>query len=181
MENNVGHRYALKTSAIAMGLLMLLMVGGRGLLAQQNQGPENSKELKLADLLKLQGRLLAEGKNASPVGRLKLVNYRVEELSLPRSMKIELRGQQVEVNKAWRVTVGGGPFPVRALPAVIWVDDQIVGHGIENELLSEITAITFDSSVILEGGVVSLSYGEDKEDRVTLSEKLKLSREGGIQ
>jgi hypothetical protein len=180
MENNVGHRYGFKTSAIAIGMLMLLMAGG-GLLAQQNQGPENNKELKLADLLKQRGKLLAEGKNASPAGQLKLVNYRVEELSLPRSMKVELQGQQVEVNKAWRVTVGGGPFPVRALPAVIWVDDQIVGHGIENELLSEITAITFDSSVIREGGVVSLSYGEDKEGRVPLSEKLNLSREGGIQ
>lgn len=181
MKNNVGHSYALKTTAIAMGLLMLLMAGGRGMLARQIQGPENSKELKLADLLKLKGKLLAEGRNASPVGQMKLMNYRVEELSLPQSLKVDLRGQQVEVNKAWRVTVGGGPFPVRALPAVIWVDDQIVGYGIENELLSEITAITFDFSVIRERGVVSFSYGTDKEGRVTLSKKLNLSREGGIQ
>ena len=39
---------------------------------------------------------------------------------------------------------------MRALPAVVWIDDQIVGNGIENETLSQITAITFDSSLIRE-------------------------------
>jgi hypothetical protein len=77
--------------------------------------------------------------------------------------------------------VQGGPFPVRALPAVIWIDDQIVGNGIENETLSQITAITFDSSLIREGGVVSISYGDDKDSRVKLSQKLQLKREGENQ
>ena len=67
------------------------------------------------------------------------------------------------------------------MPAVIWIDDQIVGNGIENETLSQITAITFDSSLIREGGVVSLSYGEDKEGRVRISQRLRLDREGGNQ
>ncbi|HEY9500224.1 MAG TPA: hypothetical protein VIR01_01200, partial [Pyrinomonadaceae bacterium] len=66
-------------------------------------------------------------------------------------------------------------------PAVIWIDDQIVGNGIENETLSQITAITFDSSLIREGGVVALSYGEDKDARVRLSQRLQLGREGGHQ
>ena len=77
--------------------------------------------------------------------------------------------------------LAGGPFPVRALPAVIWIDDQIVGNGIENETLSQITAITFDSSLVREGGVVSLSYGEDKETRVKIPQRLRLAREGGNQ
>jgi hypothetical protein len=77
--------------------------------------------------------------------------------------------------------VQGGPFPVRALPAVIWIDDQIAGNGIENETLSQITAITFDSSLIREGGVVSLSYGEDKDTRVRIPQRLQLKREGGNQ
>jgi len=181
MRNNAGHRYALKTSVTAIGLLLLMIAAGPRALTQQNQGSANDKELKLADLLNLPGKLLAEGKNTSPESQFKLVNYRVEELSLPRSMEVELRGQQVKVNKAWRVTLSGGPFPVRALPAVVWVDDRIVGLGIENERLSEITAITFDFSVIREGHTISLSYGEDKEGRVNLTEKLNLSRKGGTQ
>ncbi|MEN3327758.1 MAG: hypothetical protein V7638_2565, partial [Acidobacteriota bacterium] len=107
--------------------------------------------------------------------------YRVEEINLPRQLNVEVRGQQVAVDKAWRVTVQGGPFAVRAMPAVIWIDDQIAGYGIENETLSQVTAITFDSSLIREGGEVSISYGEDKEGRVKISQRLHLKREGGNQ
>jgi oligoribonuclease (3'-5' exoribonuclease) len=58
---------------------------------------------------------------------------------------------------------------------VIWLDDQMVGYGVENEQLSEITAITLDRELLREGATISLSYGEDKQGRVKLPEKLKLS------
>ena len=162
--------------AIAIVVLPLLLASGSTVFAQ---GP--NKELPVRELLKLQGRVLAEEKSARPNGDLKLTGYRVEEVRLPRNVTVELRGQQVAVDRAWRVTVTGGPFPVRAMPAVIWIDDQIVGNGIENETLSQITAITFDSSLVREGGVVSISYGEDKEARVRLSPRVQLKREGENQ
>jgi len=169
--------------AIAVALLPLLLAGSLG-FAQQNAqriaSPPN-KELPLRQIVKLPGKLLAETKTTGPTGDLKLTGYRVEEVTLSQSLSTEVRGQQVNVNKAWRVTVTGGPFPVRALPAVIWVDDQIVGYGIENETLSQITAVTFDDSVIHDGGVVSLSYGENKEGRTRISQKIQLKREGGNQ
>jgi hypothetical protein len=177
-EKIVGDRNLLKRIGTAIGLLLLVIASRPGALAQQVSSPLKDQELTMADLLKLPGKVLGEGENTHPVGLFKLIKYRVEELQLPRSMKVELHGQQVDVNKAWRVTVTGGPFPVRALPAVIWIDDQIVGHGMENERLSEITAITFDRSLLTEGSAISLSYGEDKEGRVELPEKLNLSRAG---
>jgi oligoribonuclease (3'-5' exoribonuclease) len=70
---------------------------------------------------------------------------------------------------------------VRALPAVIWVDDQVAGYGIENETLSEITAITFDRSLIHDGAVISLSYGETKDDRIRFTQKLQLKTGGENQ
>jgi len=139
------------------------------------------KELPVRELLSIPGKLLSEAKSARPTTELKLTGYRVEEIKLPRTLNVELHGQQVAVDKGWRVTVQGGPFAVRAMPAVIWIDDQIVGYGIENETLSQITAITFDGTLIREGGVVSLSYGEDKEGRVRISQRLRLTREGGNQ
>ena len=151
-----------------------LQLSGYRVLAQRTD-----KEPPLRELLKIPGKLVSEAKSARPSGELKLTGYRVEELQLPRTMTVEMKGQQVAVNKAWRVIVTGGPFPVRALPAVIWIDDQIVGNGIENENLTQITAITFDGSLIREGGVVALSYGEDKDARVRLSQRLQLGREGG--
>lgn len=161
---------------LAIAILVLpLQVSGLRLFAQRND-----KEPSVKELLKLPGKVVSEAKSDRPSGDLKLTGYRVEELQLPRTVTIEMKGQQVAVDKAWRVTVTGGPFPVRAMPAVIWVDDQIVGIGIENETLSQITAVTFDGSLIREGGVVALSYGEEKDARVRLSQRLQL-REGGQQ
>ena len=158
---------------VAIAIVVLpLQVSGSRVLAQRTD-----KEPPLRELLKLPGKIVSEAKSARPSGDVKLTGYRVEELQLPRTMTIEMKGQQVAVNKAWRVTVSGGPFPVRALPAIIWIDDQIVGNGIENETLSQITAITFDSSLIREGGVVALSYGEDKDARVRISQRLQLGGE----
>lgn len=156
--------------AITLLVLPFLLVNGPDALAQRKP----DKELPLRELLSVPGKLVSEAKSARPTTELKLTGYRVEEIKLPRQLNVELHGQQVAVDKAWRVTVQGGPFPVRAMPAVIWIDDQIVGNGIENETLSQITAITFDSSLIREGGVVSISYGEDKEGRVKISQGLRL-------
>jgi hypothetical protein len=165
--------------AIAMVALSLLLASGLSVLSQRN--PAANKELPLKQLLQLPGKVVSEAKSARPNGDLRLTGYRVEEVSLPQNVNVDIRGQQVAVDKAWRVTVQGGPFPVRALPAVIWIDDQIVGNGIENETLSQITAITFDSSLIREGGVVSISYGEDKESRRKFPQALQLKQGGGNQ
>ena len=165
--------------AIAIVALSLLVASGLSAFSQRN--PAANKELPLKQLLQLPGKVVSEAKSARPNGDLRLTGYRVEEVSLPQNQNIEVRGQQVAVNKAWRVTVHGGPFPVRALPAIVWIDDQIVGTGIENDTLSQITAVTFDDSLIREGGVVSISYSEDKESRRKFPQALKLQQGGGNQ
>lgn len=166
-----------RTVALAMVLFPVLPAGGSVALAQRSNNPAN-KELPLRELVKLPGKLLSEARIAKQSGELKLTGYRVEEVQLPRGINAEVRGQQVIVDRAWRVTITGGPFPVRAMPAVIWIDDQIVGYGIENETLSQITAVTLDSALLREGGVVSISYGENKDARVQLPQRIQLKREG---
>jgi len=165
--------------AISFAALVLLLAAGPRVFAQQNDKAPSNKEMR--ELLKQSGKLVSEARSARPNGDLKLTGYRVEEIQLPRSMRVEVQGQPVIVNKAWRITVNGGPFPVRALPAVVWIDDQMVGYGVENETLTQITAITFDNSLIREGGVVAISYGENKETRVTVPQRVQLKREGGNQ
>ena len=162
--------YMNRSLAITLVVLPLLFASA---FAQGN--------LNMKKLLSLPGKVVSEAKSARPSGALKLTGYRVEEVQLPNNQTVQLHGQQTVVDKAWRVTVHGGPFPVRAMPAVIWIDDQIAGIGIENETLSQITAITFDSSLIREGSVISVSYGEDKDARVSVSPRLQLKREGGNQ
>jgi hypothetical protein len=166
--------------AMAIVVLPLLLAGAFPVFAQRTSPPAN-EEVPVREILKLQGRIVSEAKSARPTGDLKLTGYRVEEVRLPQSLTVEVQGRQVVVDRAWRVTVQGGPFPVRAMPAVIWVDDQIVGYGVENETLSQITAITFDGSLIRQGGVISISYGEEKSARVRFSQQLQLKREGENQ
>src|SRR5215213_2109230 len=173
MKRSVKNRHL----AITLLVLPFLLVTGSNGFGQRNP----DRELPLRELLNVPGKLVSEAKSSRPTTELKLSGYRVEEIKLPRQLNVELHGQQVAVDKAWRVTVQGGPFAVRAMPAVIWIDDQIVGNGVENENLSQITAITFDGSLVREGGVVSLSYGEDKEGRVRIPQRLRLTREGGNQ
>ena len=171
-------RFLDRSVAIAF-LVLPFLLAGSGVFAQSTNPPQ--KELPMKELLRMPGKLLSEASPSRPTGQLGLTGYRIEELQLPSNLTVDLRGAQVAVDKAWRVTVNGGPFPVRALPAVIWIDDQIVGIGIENETLSQITAISFDSSLIREGSVVSISYGEDKKARVQLSQRLQLKRQGENQ
>jgi hypothetical protein len=163
---------------IAIVALPLLLASAISTLSQRNNNPVTDKQPPVRELLQLPGKLISETKAARPSTDLKLTGYRVEEVRLPRNLTVEVRGQQVVADKAWRVTVQGGPFPVRALPAVVWIDDEIVGNGVENETLSQVTAITFDSSLIREGGVVSISYGEDKDMRRKLPQGIRF-RQGG--
>jgi hypothetical protein len=167
---------------VAIAILLLpLLAGSFSTFSQRNNNQPPDKEIPVRELLQLPGKVVGEAKTTQPSSDLKLTGYRVEEIELPRNVTTEIRGQQVVVAKAWRVTVQGGPFPVRALPAVVWIDDQVVGTGIENETLSQISAITFDSSLIREGGEISISYGEDKESRRRLPQVLQLKREGENQ
>jgi hypothetical protein len=175
MKRSFRHR-SVVTAVIS---LFLLLLSSPFVFSQRGSNP--NEELPLRDIMKLAGKLVSEARTTAQSGDLKLTGYRVEEVQLPRSIIAEVGGQQVVVNRAWRVTISGGSFPVRALPAVIWIDDQIVGYGIENETLSQITAITFDESLIREGSRISLSYGENKETRVRFSQRLQLKREGENQ
>jgi len=150
----------------------------------QSQNPSTSpqdREMRISDLLKLPGKVVGEGTNTKVTGKFKVATYRLEEVALPRSMEVKIHEQNVQVDKAFRLTITGGPFPVRALPPVIWIGDTAVGYGVESEDLDAITAVTFDSSLLREGATIYLSYGDKKSkgDRVALPEKLQLKEAKG--
>ncbi len=168
----------------AAALLLVLVGGALSAAAQNVADTPDDQEVPMSELLKLPGKTLGEGTNAKAVGKYKVASYRVEEVALPRIMEVEVRGQKMQTARAFRLSVTGGPFPVRALPPVVWVDDAPVGYGVESEDLDAITVVTFDESLLTEGATLYLSYGdkEDKSDRVAVPEKLKLGGpKGGAQ
>ena len=103
-----------------LSLLLLVLTGATQTRAQDSAaGDDTAQEPKMADLLKMPGKVIAESNSAAAAGKFKVRNYRVEELTLPAPVEVSVGGRRVEVSRAFRVTVTGGPFPVRALPAVV--------------------------------------------------------------
>lgn len=166
-----------KSIQLALGLMLLLIGAGTMAHAQGLSASQGNQELNMTDLLNLPGKTLAEGANKRAAGKFRVASYRVEEVTLPHSVEAEVGGVRTEVNKAFRITITGGPFPVRALPPVLWIDDVAVGYGVESEDLDRITAVTYDASLVREGAAIYLSYGDkkSKEDRVQVPEKLTLT------
>ena len=179
-EKNPPARRPATVLLATLSLLLLVLTGATEARAQE-AADDNAQEPKMSDLLKMPGKVIAESDAANAAGRFKVRNYRVEELTLPRPVAVLVGGKRVEVSRAFRVTVTGGPFPVRALPPVVWIDDVAVGFGVESEDLDAITAVTFDESLIREGATLYLSYGdkENKSERTALPEKLKLGANKG--
>jgi hypothetical protein len=184
LEKTVRGRRRLTGLLVACALLALFLANASLALAQDPPASTKAQEMKMSDILRAPGKVLAESRGTKAAGLFKVKNYRVEEIALPHAQEVEIGGRRAEVSQAFRVTVEGGPFPVRALPPVIWIDDVAVGYGVESEDLTSITAVTFDSSLLREGATIYLSYGdkENKKDRTALPEKLKLNTpEGGKQ
>jgi hypothetical protein len=119
------------------------------------------------------GIVLAQGQNTAPVGPMQIETYRVEEVVLPQATKVEIAGQEATVHTALRVTITGGPFPVGALPLVVWINNTKLGFGQPSPDLSTITAVTFDRSLLHDGATLAISYGENGV-KTKLPEKLKL-------
>ncbi|MDT7542030.1 MAG: hypothetical protein QOE33_1934 [Acidobacteriota bacterium] len=172
-ERNTRGRCCVVVRAAALACLLLFSVGAA--LAQ-----DMAQEFTMFDLLKMPGKIVGKGSNTTPAGRLKLRSYRVEEVTLPHVANVEVRGQRIAVTKAFRVTITGGPFPVRAMPPVLWLDDVALGYGVESEDLDAITVVTYDESLVRDGATLYLSYGnkENKEERAAVPEKLKLDAKG---
>jgi hypothetical protein len=164
-----------------LSLLLLVLAGASQASAQDAPAADQSKGPEMTELLRMPGKVIAESNATRAAGRLKVRNYRVEELTLPRPVEVEVGGRRAETSRAFRVTVTGGPFPVRAMPAVVWIDDVAVGYGVESEDLDAITAVTFDESLLREGATLYVSYGdkENKSDRTALPEKLTLGANKG--
>jgi len=122
---------------------------------------------------------VAEGKNRRPVGEFRLRTYRIVELRLTRPLRAEIAGRETQVDRAWRITITGGPFEVRNMPAIIWVNDAPIGIGLEAPDLRSISIITFDSEVIRNGASVGFSYGvTDTTGYTVLPERITLAASG---
>jgi hypothetical protein len=136
-------------------------------LAQQPPGK------LVVDLMKAAGTLRGEGQNAKAHGPLGLKSYRVHELALGQAVTVNVGGKPVTTSKAWRLTITGGPFAVRAVPAAIEIDGVAAGIALESADGSELRLVTFDPAALHQGAQVTVAYGEM---RFPLPETINLNR-----
>ena len=127
------------------------------------------------------GATIAQGANSIPTGLAKIKSYRVEEVALPGSMTCEVLApnpmhtglipQIVTFDTVWRLIVTGERHLSGGNSWYIFVDDILVGVGVDNFDNSELTAIVYDRKLLREGATIGVSYGGNKPSSV-LPEKL---------
>ena len=102
--------------------------------------------------------------------------YTVEELKLDEPLEAEIRGKKTEVYQAYRITVFGGPFAVRAMALLLAIDDKITLVGLEGRQLDRVTFVLYDGALLREGATFTVGYGVgniELTDKLSLGEKRK--------
>jgi hypothetical protein len=118
-----------------------------------------------------EGVIIAQGTNATPIPHellnVSLTTYQVEEVSLPNTITMKLRvpgptrdrlePRTVTFDKLWRITVFGGTFWVGNASWTIWIDDTLVGNGLEGR--DRLTTIVVDRTLLREGATIGVGRG----------------------
>ena len=143
--------------------------------AQSSANP-NAQRSQLRDRRMAPGKLIAEGHNTKPVGRLKLLTYKLEEVDLLPAAELETRGAKEQISTAFRLTVTSEAVQGAR---VIWIDDVLLPEVWEAGLKSVATLI-YDHSLIREGAVISVGVGSelyDLPERLSLPQSFKANQE----
>jgi len=153
--------------------LCLLAVWALTGLAQQTNAPPDG-EVNMLDVMKAPGKRLAEGKNTTPVGPLRVKTYCVDEIRLPKPIPVEKDGAKRPVDTVYRLTITGEGFPVRALLTVVWIGGKAHLEVHEAADLRSLSVILFDRADLKPGATLAVGYGEEEKDMLsTLPEKLE--------
>lgn len=118
----------------------------------------------VAQLMNAAGTLRGQGQNATPAGPHKLLTYRVHQLALPQPVTVTINGKSITTSTAFRLTVTGGPFAARAIPAVIEIDGVAAGAALESADQSALRFVTFDPALLHQGARVTVAYGDVRSD-----------------
>jgi hypothetical protein len=143
-------------------------------LAQSAPQAFAGQEAQHVDLYSAPAKVLAQGNNRSPSGPLGLRTFQVEEINLPAPVSVDVDGVAVSAQTVFRLTITGGPFPVRALPPVISIDNVEIHEVQESPDLSALWAIVVDRSILKEGATITVAYGTAGDSLSTLPERLTI-------
>jgi hypothetical protein len=143
-----------------------------GLLAaltgQQAVGSGPQQRVIEKDVRTISGKLLAEGRNTTPVGPYGLLTYRLEKVTLAESGDRETLTDKGATKTALRLTITGTSL-LRVTK--VWIGDLLLpsvwSHG-----PSKIGALIYNQSALVEGADISIV--DDKGENHSLPERLGL-------
>ena len=151
-------------------MCLLLLTSGVVRAQESATSPQDPQLLRKSALhTRTDGKVIAEGRNTNVSQRDNVVRYTVEELKLEEPIEAEIRGKKTEVHQAYRITLFGGPFDVRDIPAILGIDDKISLVGMEAPKLDKVTFILYDRSLLRDGATLYVSG-------IELTDKLKLRK-----
>jgi hypothetical protein len=88
--------------AFSLGVLLILCPLLTPRNAQQASSP--NRDL-LADERGAPGKLISSGGNSTPAGPLKLLTYKLEEVTLPQPVEVDIRGEKKRFHSVLRLTI----------------------------------------------------------------------------
>jgi len=118
------------------------------------------QEAQLVDSLYTRpGTLIAQGMNTTPTAD-GLTTYRIEEVAMPGPTTINWGNNVITFERFWRLTIIGRMINphMGSLGYSVWIDSEYLEGGNASE--GEVTAITFDRSLLPEGGRIGVGAGE---------------------
>jgi hypothetical protein len=177
-ENTVKPPRRWNNGGVVMCLLLLMI--GASPEAQAQESPTSSQDTQIRRKAELhtraEGKIIAEGRNTNASEQVPVNRYTVEELTLDEPLEAEIDGKKTEVYQAYRITVFGGPFHLRAMALLLKIDDKTTLVGVEGPKLDKVTFILYDRSQLREGATLAIGYGAvgiELTDKLSLGETRK--------
>jgi hypothetical protein len=108
---------------ITLGLVLMMVSFSPSARAQQTGEPQADEPLTLEDFYLTAGKLLATGADKEASGPLRIKSYKVEEVKLPRPLKLGGSTEAKTIESLLRLTVTVDSSPPNG-GYVILVDDE---------------------------------------------------------
>lgn len=103
------------------------------------------------------GKVLTRGTNKTPVGKLRVKTYRLEEIELPEPIEFIERGEVKREESIIRLTVTGERFPPGSY--TIWIGDDWPLDAVDKGIDELSIVINSPDLILEEGAVISVSRG----------------------
>lgn len=170
LKNNAPGSSPLNIILTVVGLLLMTVTLASPAGAQQTGIPEPDEPLTLEDLYMAPGELLAAGVDKQPSGPLQLKSYKVEEVKLPRPLRMGGNTNATVFNSVMRLTVTLGIDLHEDF--TIFVDDEPKEAAVTQR--HGVSSVFFSPTELEDGAKISVAIGGGCNTRLLSTMKSRL-------